>query len=128
MGFSGVSFLSPLLLVVNTWGPFALSAFALPLLALWNISPRPQGSIPVLAHTLQVALAGLIYHTITTLASAIFAAHLRRHLMVWKVFAPRFMLSGVTLLVFDLCVIVAVAVGMRVTAWKVWRTFKCVAV
>ena len=128
VGFSGVSFLSPLLLVVNTWGPFALSAFALPLLALWNISPRPQGSIPVLAHTLQVALAGLIYHTITTLASAIFAAHLRRHLMVWKVFAPRFMLSGVTLLVFDLCVIVAVAVGMRVTAWKVWRTFKCVAV
>ena len=119
---------SPLLVAVNTWGAFALSAFALPLVALWNISPRPQNTIPLLAHTLQVAIAGIIYHTTTTLASAIFAAHLRRHLMVWKVFAPRFMLAGVTLLVFDLCVIVAVGLGMRITAWKVWRTFKCVAV
>jgi len=119
---------SPALVILNTWGPFALSAFALPLLALWNISPRPQGSIPLIAHTLQVALAGMIYHTVTTLASAIFAAHLRRHLMVWKVFAPRFMLAGVTLLVFDLSLIIAVGFGMRITAWKVWRTFKCVAV
>jgi len=119
---------SPALVILNTWGPFALSAFALPLLALWNISPRPQGSIPLLAHTLQVALAGIIYHTITTLASAIFAAHLRRHLMVWKVFAPRFMLAGVTLLIFDLSIIIAVGIGMRITAWKVWKTFKCIAV
>lgn len=129
VGFSTVTYpFSPLLVIINTWGGYFLSAIALPLLALWNISPRPQGSIPLLAHTLQVALAGIIYHTTTTLASAIFAAHLRRHLMVWKVFAPRFMLAGVTLVVFDLGVLVAVGVGMRVTAWKVWKTFKCEAV
>lgn len=129
VGFPSVTYpVSPLLVILNTWGTFTLSAIALPLLALWNISPRPQRTIPLLAHTLQVVLGGMIYHTTTTLASAIFAAHLRRHLMVWKVFAPRFMLAGVTLLIFDLSVIVAVGVGMRVTAWKVWKTFKCEAV
>jgi phosphatidylinositol glycan class O len=44
---------------------------------------------------------------------------------VWKVFAPRFMLAGVTLLVVDVGVMLAVFVGLGVTSWKVWRTFKC---
>ena len=116
---------SPLFVIINTWGPVALSALAVPLLALWNVSPRPQSSVPLLGHTLQLILAFIIYHTSITFASAFFAAWLRRHLMVWKVFAPRFMLAGVTLLVVDVCLIVAIAVGARVTAWKVWRTFKC---
>ena len=126
VGFETVTYpFSPLFVILNTWGPIALSALAVPLLALWNVSPRPQSSVPLLGHMLQLVLAFMIYHTSITFASAFFAAWLRRHLMVWKVFAPRFMLAGVTLLVVDVCLIVAVAVGARVTAWKVWQTFKC---
>jgi phosphatidylinositol glycan class O len=128
VGFTTVTYpFSPLLVVVNTWGPIALTALAVPLLAIWNISPRPSGTIPLLAHTVQLCIAFSIYHTIITLSSAVCAAWLRRHLMVWKVFAPRFMLAGVTLLIVDLSLLVAIGVGMRVTSWKVYKTFKCVS-
>ncbi|WVQ73801.1 hypothetical protein IAR50_003382 [Cryptococcus sp. DSM 104548] len=125
VGFSSASYLfSPFLVILNTWGAFFLTALCAPLLAVWNISPRPRGSIPVLAHALQVVLAFLIYHTLITVASAVTAAWLRRHLMVWKVFAPRFMMSGVTLLVVDVGVILGL-VGLRVVGWKVKKTFGC---
>ncbi|CAD6588233.1 MAG: mannose-ethanolamine phosphotransferase gpi13 [Tremellales sp. Tagirdzhanova-0007] len=129
VGFETVTYpFSPLLVVINTWGPFAFSALALPLVAIWKVSPRPQATTPILGHTLQLALAFIIYHSSIMLASALFAAWLRRHLMVWKVFAPRFMLAGCTLLVIDLSILVSIAVGLRVTSWKVWRTFKSASV
>ncbi|KAK4686061.1 GPI ethanolamine phosphate transferase 3 subunit O, partial [Tremellales sp. Uapishka_1] len=125
VGFEVVTYpFSPLLVVLNTWGPFILSGLAIPLLAIWNISPRPQANIPVLGHALQSSLAMMIYHASITLACAVCSAWLRRHLMVWKVFAPRFMLSGITLLIVDLSLIVGLGVGLRITSWKVWRTFK----
>jgi len=36
--------------------------------------------------------------------------HFRRHLMVWKIFAPRYMLNGMVLIVLNL-VVVFVCVG-----------------
>ena len=126
VGFETVTYpFSPLLVIINTWGPIALSAIALPLLAVWNMSPRPRAIIPLLAYTVQLCLAFIIYHSTITLASAFFSAWLRRHLMVWKVFAPRYMLAGCTLLVVDLTLLFAVGVGLRLTAWKVWKTFRC---
>lgn len=126
VGFSSVTWpFSPILVILNTWGAFMLSALAIPLLAIWNISPRPSGNVPVLAHTLQLSLAFIMYHTAIAFASALCSAWLRRHLMVWKVFAPRFMLAGVTLILVDLAVLLAVGVGMRMTAWKVSKTFRC---
>lgn len=117
---------SPLLVIINTWGPTAFVIIAIPLLALWNVSPRANSSTPVLAHTVQVALATIIYFAAITLASAVTAAWLRRHLMVWKVFAPRFMLAAVMLLIVDLA-LMAGMLGFRVTSTKVYKTFKCVA-
>lgn len=129
VGFKTVTYpWSPLLVIVNTWGPIALAALCVPLLALWNVSPRPNRSTPVLAHTVQLALAFMTYFAAITLASAIFAAWLRRHLMVWKVFAPRFMLAAVTLIIVDLALILAVSVGVRITSSKVRRTFNSVTI
>lgn len=98
---------SPLLVILNTLGPFILSAAAIPLLVFWNVAPSFKGgnSIPILSNLLTACLGLILYHTTVTLSSAIFAAYLRRHLMVWKVFAPRFMLSAMTLLVVDLTVL-----------------------
>jgi phosphatidylinositol glycan class O len=129
VGFRTVTYpWSPLLVIVNTWGPLALAALCVPLLAIWNVSPRPNAATPVLAHTVQLALAFVAYFAAITLASAVTAAWLRRHLMVWKVFAPRFMLAGVSLIVVDLVLILAVGVGLRVTSNKVQRTFKCASI
>ena len=47
--------------------------------------------------------------------SAVSAAALRRHLMVWKVFAPRFMLGAVGLFVVDVGVLVGSAAVARVS-------------
>lgn len=120
--------ISPLLVAINTFGPFAFVALAVPLLALWNVSPRPSGKVPIIADSLQAALGFMLYFSACTFTSALFSAHLRRHLMVWKVFAPRFMLSAVTLLVVDAALLLAVAFGVGRVAKTVKRTFKCDAV
>ncbi|GHJ85444.1 hypothetical protein NliqN6_1846 [Naganishia liquefaciens] len=117
--------ISPLLVAINTFGPFAVVALAVPLLAMWNVSPRPSGKVPIVADSLQAALGFMLYFSTCTFASALFSAHLRRHLMVWKVFAPRFMLSGVTLLVVDAALLLGVAFGVGRVAKTVKRTFKC---
>jgi phosphatidylinositol glycan class O len=129
VGFKAVTYpWSPLFIVLNSFGPLALSALFIPLLTTWNISPRPQSTIPILAHTLQLVMAFLMYHTALTFTSALSAAWLRRHLMVWNVFAPRFMLGGIALVVVDLSLLLAVGIGLRMTSWKVWKTFKCESV
>jgi phosphatidylinositol glycan class O len=126
VGFESVTYpFSPLFVILNAFGPLALSALFIPLLSTWNISPRPQSTIPILGHTLQLTLAFVMYHTALTFASAFMAAWHRRHLMAWTIFAPRFMLGGITLVVVDLSVLVAIGVGLRITSWKVWKTFKC---
>lgn len=128
VGFDTVTYpWSPALVVLNTWGPFLLAALAVPLLAIWNISPRPNDTVPIVGHVLQVCLAFSTYFAAVALASATCAAWLRRHLMVWKVFAPRFMLAGITLLIVDIGLIVAVAV-FGLTQQKVKRTFKSIAI
>lgn len=55
---------------------------------------------------LRAGAAYMAYFAALALASAACAAWLRRHLMVWKVFAPRFMLAGLALLATDLVVVV----------------------
>ncbi|KAJ9128051.1 hypothetical protein QFC24_000342 [Naganishia onofrii] len=119
---------SPLLVAINTFGPFILVALAVPLLALWNVSPRPSARTPVIGDTIQAALGFTLYFSTTAFTSALFSAYLRRHLMVWKVFAPRFMMAGVVLLVVDVALLLGVGFGVARVAWTVKRTFKCESV
>jgi phosphatidylinositol glycan class O len=122
--YSVVYPVSPLLVVLNTYAGYILLALSVPLLSLWNVSPAPRGRIPVIADTLQAMLAVILQYTSITLTSAFFAAWLRRHLMVWKVFAPRFMLAGTTLLVVEITLILAMGLGVRGVTSKVAKTFK----
>ncbi|KZT52863.1 alkaline phosphatase-like protein [Calocera cornea HHB12733] len=127
IGFKVVTYpFSPVLVGLNSVGPLFLSALALPLLAMWQVSPvlsTQQGRVYVLSDTLKAAVGFMLYHSLVTLSAAACAAWFRRHLMVWKVFAPRFMLSGITLLVIDLGLILAVGVGSAVTCSKVRKMF-----
>lgn len=43
--------------------------------------------------------------------------------MVWKVFAPRFMLAGVSILVVDFALFLALFVGLARVVEKVRKTF-----
>ncbi|KAG8945262.1 mannose-ethanolamine phosphotransferase gpi13 [Tulasnella sp. 424] len=140
IGFPTLTYpFAPILVVLNTFGPIALATLAAPLFALWNIdppkpnSPDNQGesttsgsrspSSLVLNRTLKLTLGTSLYHSALTFGTAFGAAALRRHLMVWKVFAPRFMLGGASLLIVDLALVLGVGVGVSRVVWKVEKTF-----
>ncbi|KAF9653591.1 alkaline phosphatase-like protein [Thelephora ganbajun] len=112
--------ISPALVILNTFGSQFLLALASPLLATWNVSPTtskvtngPNSGIVVKRNALRAALGMMMYFEVLLIGSATSAAWLRRHLMVWKVFAPRFMAAAAGSLVVDLAVIFGVGVGVR---------------
>ncbi|EGV61911.1 hypothetical protein CANTEDRAFT_125231 [Yamadazyma tenuis ATCC 10573] len=81
-------------LVLNNFGSFILVCLAIPLVILWRVPPTNK-PIAVLSQVISITTSLITYQTLLSLSSFIFTAHFRRHLMVWKIFAPRFMLNGV---------------------------------
>ncbi|KAG0212574.1 mannose-ethanolamine phosphotransferase gpi13 [Mortierella sp. GBA30] len=105
-------FFSPILVIVNTLGPFILCAAALPLVVLWKLPPKAdkQGKIVLFPELTRLCLMMMMHQSLVLVANMLFTGGMfRRHLMVWKVFAPRFMLQASAMLMMDL-VLVAVAV------------------
>lgn len=101
---------SPLLVIANTIGPQLLTALSVPLLTLWKQPPKTSGLLS-LAGT--ASATHMLYHTVVTLASVFCAGHLRRHLMLYKIFAPRYMLGSVVLLGVDVMLVVIGVAGLR---------------
>ena len=93
--------ISPLAVLLNSFPSHILVSVSLPLVVLWRNSVTTQ--LPV-ESTSRILLYQVLYHSIVTLSATIWAAYFRRHLMVWKIFAPRFMMGGIVLLVMDLVV------------------------
>ena len=117
---------SPLTVLINTFGSQFLFAVASPLLASWNVPPLPLPSSPdiVQSQSVRAALGVSLYYATLVFGSALSAGLLRRHLMVWKIFAPRFMVAGVSLIVVDLAVLVGVAFGVERVRAAIERIFK----
>lgn len=118
--------ISPLLVVLNTFGPHFLFALATPLVACWQFAPRPQPAsrVQVIGGSVRASLGVMLYFCTLLIGSAASSAWLRRHLMVWKVFAPRFMAAAAGLLVVDLAVVLAVGVGVARTSVRVGKLFE----
>ncbi|KAF9973247.1 mannose-ethanolamine phosphotransferase gpi13 [Actinomortierella ambigua] len=108
---------APLLVVVNTLGPFMLVAAAVPLITLWKMAPKADrtGKIVVFSELTRICLMMMMHQSLVLVANMFFTGGLfRRHLMVWKVFAPRFMLQASAMLVMDLVLVTVVSlVGLR---------------
>ena len=143
--------LSGLFMILNTLGPTALIALAVPLLGIWNVAPlaavpdssspagpggrptsgqeaRPpplptsQGRVAVLA-AVRAVLGTSQYFGALLLGSALSAAWLRRHLMVWKVFAPRYMFGAVELLCVDVAMFAGLWLGVDRIVSRITHTF-----
>jgi phosphatidylinositol glycan class O len=112
---------SPLLVMINTFGPLTFIGLSLPLLSAWNITPTPYAEKlkTVEREALRACLAAMAYFGCLLLGSAASAAWLRRHLMVWKVFAPRFMAGAAGLVALDLGVALGLLWGLPVVFSKV---------
>lgn len=111
-------------LFLNNFGSFLVICLAAPLVTLWRIPPTPK-PIAVLSQVITVVTSLITYQTLLTLSSLIFTAHFRRHLMVWKIFAPRFMMNGVVLLVMDVVlVVITLGFGVQKVLTQVNRIFQ----
>lgn len=107
---------SPILVLLNTCGPTMLAALAVPLLVFWNVGPPLRGAPPrpIMRQLFRTCIMFTAFYTMLALSAATFAAWHRRHLMVWKVFAPRFMLGGILLLAVDAGLLMALTTGSLV--------------
>ena len=124
---STVSFpFSHFTVALNTFGPHFLMGLASPLLVLWNLPPLPPPR-GLIASSLRAGLAITLYFTILLLGSAACAAVLRRHLMVWKIFAPRYMFAALSLVAIDLGVLVGVGIGVGRVRERTEKIFKGIA-
>lgn len=106
---------SPLLVLLNTFGAQILAAVAVPLLPLWRRSEKIE--VTILASKISGAvIAHLLYYGVINLGTTIWAAILRRHLMLYRVFCPRFMMGAVVLLIVDMVSMLISLNGARLSA------------
>ncbi|KAG7389555.1 hypothetical protein PHYPSEUDO_010200 [Phytophthora pseudosyringae] len=89
------------LLGLNTFGCFAVAVLALPWLTLKQNQAQSGGT--------NLLLAFSAYFSLNALVSTLFVALQRRHLMVWAIFAPKFIYDGVVLLVAEFLLLLLLA-------------------
>ncbi|CZT05873.1 probable GPI ethanolamine phosphate transferase 3 [Rhynchosporium agropyri] len=111
---------SPILVGLNTFGAQILAAIALPLVVLWKQKPRKKGLLRSVAAALAWHLA---YYAVIGLATTMWAGHLRRHLMLYRIFSPKFMSAAFILLIVDVVGVLVALVGVRVNTLGVAEVF-----
>ncbi|OAA71329.1 Alkaline phosphatase-like, alpha/beta/alpha [Cordyceps fumosorosea ARSEF 2679] len=111
---------APLAVAVNTFAAQILAVAALPLVALWKVGPRQRGALEAVARALGAFVA---YYAVEALATMACAGWLRRHLMLFRVFSPRFMMAALLLLLLDALGILVTLTGVRSNSLAVGDVF-----
>lgn len=111
---------TPAIVILNTFGAQILCAVAVPALVLWKVKPQKRGLLGMLAKAIATHI--LFYATIN-LATTMWAGHLRRHLMLYRIFSPRFMLGAIVLVVVDIVAIFVGLWGARMSILSVAEVF-----
>jgi phosphatidylinositol glycan class O len=110
--------LSPLMVLFNTYGAHILFIAAVPLLGIWNrplVKTTEQRTVKELGY---VILAAVVIWASVGSISTLFAGHFRRHLMVWRVFAPKFIFESVGMILMETMLGGAVMGGLYVAIAK----------
>jgi phosphatidylinositol glycan class O len=111
---------SPVVVALNTFGGQILSVAAVPLVVLWKTNPKRKGVLDAVSRALGAYVS---YFAVEALATMAWAGHLRRHLMLYRVFCPRFMMASVLLLVVDVVGILVALTGVRSNTHAVSEVF-----
>ncbi|KAF3907164.1 hypothetical protein ABW21_db0206872 [Orbilia brochopaga] len=101
---------SAMLWAGNQFGPQILATVALPTLALWK---QPAKEAGLLGRVVRVCATYVAYHATIATCTVLWAGHLRRHLMLYRVFSPRFMLGALVLLLTDVVLVGVSVMGVR---------------
>ena len=111
---------SPLLVALNSFGAQILAVSAVPLVVLWKQKPRKKGILRSVA----AALAWhALYYAVVSLAATMWAGHLRRHLMLYRVFCPKFMTAAAVLIVVDAIGLLVALMGVRWNTISIGEVF-----
>ncbi|KAH6890539.1 hypothetical protein B0T10DRAFT_486144 [Thelonectria olida] len=111
---------TPIVLTLNTFAGQILAAASVPLLAIWKVGPKQKGVLETTARGLGVFIA---YFAVEALATMSWAGWLRRHLMLYRVFSPRFIFAGVSLIVLDVVAILVTLTGLRSNTLAIGEVF-----
>jgi GPI ethanolamine phosphate transferase 3 subunit O len=111
---------TPIVLALNTFAGQIIAASALPLITLWKAGPKRKGVLESVSRALGVFVS---YFGVQSLATMAWAGHLRRHLMLYRVFSPRFMLGAALLLLVDVIGIVVTLTGTRANTLAISEVF-----
>ena len=103
---------SPMLVTLNAFGAQILAAVAVPLLVLWKQPVKKKGLLGDVAKALATHI---LYYAVINVATTMWAGWLRRHLMLYRIFSPRFMTGAAVLMVVDL---VGIVVALGSTRWN----------
>lgn len=124
---------SPLLVTLNTFAPQILCAVSVPLIVLWKrpinhgrLEKYPNASTwsrALLSDVSNVVAGYILYFATINLCTTMWAGWLRRHLMVYRVFGPRFMMGAAVLGVVDLVAVLIGVMGVRFTISSVGEVF-----
>ncbi|TDH67073.1 hypothetical protein CCR75_004249 [Bremia lactucae] len=99
VGFDTFNFyIAGALLGLNTFGCFAIPILALPCFFIKQHQLQSGKATALLAFS--------TYFSVNALVSTVFVALQRRHLMVWAIFAPKFIFDGIVLLATEILLLV----------------------
>lgn len=111
---------TPIVVILNSFAGQIIAAASVPLLALWKVGPKQKGVLETATRGIGVFI---IYYAVEALATMSWAGWLRRHLMLYRVFSPRFMLASTVLLVLDLVTILVTLTGLRSNTLSLGEVF-----
>lgn len=111
---------TPIVVVINTFAAQILAVTCLPLIALWKVGPKQRGVLEAISRALGVFIA---YYAVEALATISWAGWLRRHLMLYRVFSPRFMVAALLLLLVDVLGILITLPGVRSNSIAISEVF-----
>jgi GPI ethanolamine phosphate transferase 3 subunit O len=114
---------SPLLIAFNEFGTHIMCAAAVPLVVLWKRPLSRDGLRGIWSDVTNAALSHMLYYATIQLATTMWAGHLRRHLMLYRVFMPRFLFASAMLLIVDIALVFVALSGVRVTGLSVGEVF-----
>ncbi|KAF2811914.1 uncharacterized protein BDZ99DRAFT_282865 [Mytilinidion resinicola] len=111
---------SPLLIILNTFGAQIICAVAVPAVVLWKQPPKKKG---LLGDVAKAIATHLLFYAVINLATTMWAGWLRRHLMLYRIFNPRFMAGAIVLLVVEVVGILIALLGVRLNFLSVAEIF-----
>lgn len=114
---------SPLLVVLNTFGAQIICAAAVPLTVFWKRPLGKGGVRGVWNDVVTACLTHALYYATIQLATTMWAGHLRRHLMLYRVFMPRYLMACGVLVIVDVVLVVSALAGARIVGLSVGEVF-----